>query len=342
VGSVRFNAQRQSWFIDFISATGERIRQTIAKKGEDGRRLAPKTSDSYRGLVHLHLFPAFGEMRLGSVTRADVERYLAKQTHLSARTVAYALQLLKAILADAVDHGKLTENVAAKVKAPVRPDRHEEMQILIPETFRRLLDVAEAPWRTLYLVAVRTGLRRGELLALKWADLNLSQQFLDVKQSLGRIRDGDRYVVREAPLKTRKSRRRVGLSADVVEALLAHPAGDDPDRDYVFRSQTGGPIDPDVVGRAFKRHLTLAKLREMRFHDLRHTFASFEIAAGVHPKTLQAELGHASITVTMDRYGHLMPTALEEATALREAFIQGNRKATAAAGERQESLEPAR
>jgi len=386
MGSIRKRKWQgeERYFIDYMDATGRRMRQTIGP-GEDGkrlakkvlaqreaeaqlgvhrlpatrtptfadfavdwleraqgRRLAPKTADSYRGFVHLHLIPAFGEMRLGSITRADVEHCLAKQTRLSASTVAEELRLLKAILADAVDHGKLTENVAASVKAPVRPDRHEEMQILTPETFARLLEVAEEPWRTLYLVAVRTGLRRGELLALKWADLNLSQKFLDVKQSLGRIRDGDRYVVREAPLKTRKSRRRVGLSADVVEALLAHPAGDDPDRDYVFRSQAGGPIDPDVVGRAFKRHLTLANLREIRFHDLRHTFASFEIAAGVHPKTLQAELGHASITVTMDRYGHLMPTALGEATALREAFIQGNGKAKAVAGEREKSLEPAR
>lgn len=113
-------------------------------------------------------------------------------------------------------------------------------------------------------------------------------------------------------------------------------------KERVFLGRTGEPIDPDVVDRAFKRHLTLAKQPEIRFHDLRHTFASFEIAAGVHPKTLQAELGHASTTVTMDRYGHLMPTALEEATALREAFIQGTRKAPADAGQKHERLEAAR
>ena len=96
-----------------------------------------------------------------------------------------------------------------------------------------------------------------------------------------------------------------------------------------------------MVDRAFKRHLTLAKQPEIRFHDLRHTFAGFEIGAGVHPKTLQAELGNASITVTMDRYGHLMPTALEEATALREAFIQGTREAPKEAGQKHERLEAA-
>jgi len=105
-----------------------------------------------------------------------------------------------------------------------------------------------------------------------------------------------------------------------------------PKKDYVFLGRTGEAIDPDVVDRAFKRHLTLAKQLEIRFHDLRHTFASYEIAAGVHPKTLQAELGHASITVTMDRYGHLMPTALEEATALRRGVHSRHQEGTNGGG----------
>jgi integrase len=124
------------------------------------------------------------------------------------------------------------------------------------------------------------------------------------------MKDGDSYVVREAPLKTRASRRTIDLSPALLQTLLAVPAGDDPERDYVFRSQTGRPLDPDNVDRAFKPHLALAGLsEEVRFHDLRHTHASLLIAAGVHPKAIQARLGHTSITTTLNRYGHLMPDA---------------------------------
>jgi integrase len=385
VGTVRKRAWKGQavYYVDYIAASGERIRQTIGP-GEEGRRLArkvlaqreaeaqlgihrlpatrtptfgefaadwlerqqarrlaPKTADLYRGIVSHHLTPAFGTMHLGSITRADVEHFLAQQSHLSASTVGQFLKRLKAIFADAVEHGQLAENVAAKVKLPVRPDRHAEMAILTPEQFDRLLDVAGAPWRTLYLVAVRTGLRRGEILGLKWSDVNLGERYLDVRRSLGRVRDGEHYVVRADPLKTKKSRRRVGLTADVAEALLAHPAGDDPTMDYVFRSRRGGPIDPDDVWPAFHKHLTLAHLPEIPFHSLRHTFASFAIAAGVGVKTLQVMLGHASSQITLDRYAHLLPTSLEDATARLDAFIQGKLKATAATGAREESAKPA-
>lgn len=167
---------------------------------------------------------------------------------------------------------------------------------------------------------------------MRWSDLDLEQRRLYVRRSLGRIRDGQGYVVREAPLKTRYSRRTVDLSPSVVAALLDLPAGDDPERDFVFRSQAGGPIDPDNVDRAFKRYLTLAGLPEIRFHDLRHTHASLLIAANVHPKAIQVRLGHSSITVTMDRYGHLMPSAFEGVGERLEALLQGNRKATEPAG----------
>lgn len=169
-------------------------------------------------------------------------------------------------------------------------------------------------------------------MASRWSDLDLEQRRLYVRRSLGRIRDGKNTVVREAALKTRSSRRTVDFSPTVGEALLALPAGDDPERDFVFRSQTGGPVDPDNVDRAFKRHLTLAGLPPIRFHDLRHTHASLLIAAGVHPKAIQARLGHSSITVTMDRYGHLMPSAFEGVGERLEALLQGNRKATEPVG----------
>lgn len=140
------------------------------------------------------------------------------------------------------------------------------------------------------------------------------------------MKDGDGWVVHEAPLKTRASRRTIDLSPNLVQTLLAFPAGDDPEHDYVFRSRVGGWIDPDNLDRTFKPHLALASLpAEIRFHDLRHTHASLLIAAGVHPKAIQARLGHTSITTTLNRYGHLMPDAFVGVGERLDALLASGR-----------------
>ncbi len=268
-------------------------------------RVKPKTWESYDDAVE-RLKPAFAEQRLGAILRRDVEAWLVG-THLSRprkgqrkppvplspTSVNYALHVLKFVLKDAAEHGHVTENPAAKVK-PLRSHDHEDgetLHVLQSAQIRQLLEVAEQPWRTLYEVTIQTGLRRGEVLALRWRDVDLKQGLLHVRRSLGRFRDGERYCVKETTLKSRHSRRTVDLAPSVVQTLLAHPAGDDPEGDFVFRSRTGGPIDPDNVDRAFKRHLTAAELPNVRFHDLRHTHASLLIAAGVHPKAIQATRG---------------------------------------------------
>ncbi len=292
-------------------------------------RLRPKTVELYEDLLQHHLLPVFGQMRLGAISRRAVEAFLA--THASMprpgraappapKTTNHCLTVLKTILGDAVDQGVLAENPAARVK-PIAQRDHEDLQILTPEEIARLLDAAEEPWRTLYFVAVHTGLRRGELLALRQSDLDLRKGLLHVRRSLGRVRDGEGYAVREAPLKTKHSRRTIDLSPTTVEVLLALPAGDDPDRDFVFRSRAGGPIDPDNVDRAWKRHLATAGLADRPFHSTRHTHASLLIAAGVHPKAIQARLGHASITTTLNTYGHLMPSAFEGVGARLDALL---------------------
>ncbi|MBI4280407.1 MAG: site-specific integrase [Armatimonadetes bacterium] len=158
-------------------------------------------------------------------------------------------------------------------------------------------------------------------------DLDLHKGLLYVRRSRTRVRNGKESVVRDVPLKTKHSRRSLDLSPTVVQAFLQHPAGDDPERDYVFRSRAGGPVDSDNLDRTFKRHLTLAGLPEIRFHDLRHTHAGLLIAAGIHPKAIQARLGHASITATLNIYGHLMPAAFKGVGERLNVLIFGTRTA---------------
>ena len=250
---------------------------------------------------------------------------------LSPTTINYALHVLKFILKDAMEQGHLTESPAAHVK-PLRSLEHaddDRLQVLQPGEIMRLLNASEEPYSTLYQVAVGTGCRRGELLGLRWGDLDLHKGLLHVRRTRGRVKDGEDYVIREASLKTRYSRHTIDLSPALVQALLAFPAGDDPDEDYVFRSpQTGGPLDPDNLDRRFQADLTLAGLPEIRFHDLRHTHATLLIAAGVHPKAIQACMGHASITTTLNTYGHLMPNAFHGVGAKLDALFQIKRPVT--------------
>lgn len=217
------------------------------------RNLKPKTLEAYEDAI-AHLLRNFADMRLGAISRRDIEAFIVEQTKVTRRrrdrnqpkryrdvplapnTINKHLIVLKAMLGDAVEQGQLNENPAARVGYVRERDREEVLHFLQPAEIERLLEVAQEPWRTLYLVAVHTGLRRGELLGLRWRDADLRKGLLHVRRSLGRIRNGEhegngqgpRYVIQEATLKTRHSRRSVDLSRSTADALLALPAGDDP------------------------------------------------------------------------------------------------------------------
>ena len=172
------------------------------------------------------------------------------------------------------------------------------MQALTPPEIRCLLEAADEPVRTLLLCAVLTGMRRGELLGLKWEDVDLEGNRLFVRRALWR----GTFVTP----KSRRSRRTIDLAPTLKAALARLPSRFQ--GDSVFTTNDGHAIDPDNCSkRDWARALRRSKLRRIRFHDLRHTYANPLIAQGAHPKYIQAQLGHASIQTTLDRYGHLMP-----------------------------------
>jgi integrase len=174
------------------------------------------------------------------------------------------------------------------------------MVVLTPPEIRRLLDAADEPVRMLILCAVLTGMRRGELLGLRWEDVDLEGHRIFVRRALWR----GKFVTP----KSRRSRRTIDL-APTLRATLARLSSRF-QGGLVFCNADGSPIDPDnFAHRDWARVLRRAELRRIRFHDLRHTYASLLIAQGAHPKYIQAQLGHASIQTTLDRYGHLMPDA---------------------------------
>jgi integrase len=217
-------------------------------------------------------------------------------------------------------------NVTEAVKLP-RPIP-KEMRPLSAEEARRLLRTARGErLEALYVLAVTTGMRQGELLALRWQDVDLENATINVRRTL--TRNGGRIAIGEP--KTKKSRRSIRLAPQAAEALGGHlkrqlwdieVLGDRyEDQGLVFATDTGAPINPsNLRQRSFAPLLTRAKLPQVRFHDLRHTCATLLFAKGTHPKYVQELLGHSSIAITLDTYSHVLPSMGDQtARAMQEA-----------------------
>ena len=263
-------------------------------------RMKESSAESCRSRSRLHIVPFFGQMRLDKITLPHVREFmkalLAKE--LSPKTVLNAMVVLKEMFKHAVQWGYLDVNPAQYAERPRAEDK--EMQILTPPEIRRLLDAADEPVRTLLLCAVLTGMRRGELLGLRWEDIDLEGHRIFVRRALWR----GKFVTP----KSRRSRRTIDMAPTLRTSLAKLPSRFQ--GGLVFCRTDGEPINPDIFAqRDWARALRRAELRRIRFHDLRHTYASLLIAQGAHPKYIQVQLGHASIQTTLDRYGHLMPDA---------------------------------
>ena len=260
------------------------------------------TFTGYESLTRMHLVPFFGPYQLSEVTPALVQRFQSEKVaegKLSPNTVGKAMTLLKEMLGHAVQWEYLRANPAQHVKKvrSVRP----EMDFLTPTEVTRFLEKCSPGFRPLFTTAVLTGMRRGELLGLQWGDLDWASSSIRVRRSL--------YKGKFVEPKSARGYRTISMTPHLESTLRRHRlASPHSEADLVFCGQTGGPLDPDnLVKREFLPALRRAGLRQIRFHDLRHTFASLMIHQGENVKLIQEALGHASVQVTIDRYGHLLP-----------------------------------
>ncbi len=261
-------------------------------------RLKSSTLTSYQSNVAGHILPFFGGMSLRDVTLPHVQEFIKGLLGkgLSPKTIGNVLVILKEMFKHAVQWGHLDANPAQCVERP--RGEETEMEVLTPEEIRRLLEAQDEPLRTLLLTAVLTGMRQGELFGLQWEDIDFEHHQIHVRRALWHGTLG-------TP-KSRRSRRAIDLPPTLKEAL--RQLSTQKRSEFVFCTERGTPIDADNFRhREFPAALRRAGLRRVRFHDLRHTYTSLLIAQGAHPKYIQAQLGHASIQTTLDRYGHLMP-----------------------------------
>ena len=251
------------------------------------------TYERHEEIVRLHIKPSLGRVGLKKLTPAHVRGLYSEKLdsgRLAPATVRKIHSTLRKALSQAVSDGLVHRN-AADVKAP-RPTP-EEMRPLSENKARTFLEAVRRTgerFEALYVLAITTGLRRGELLGLRWEDVDLERGRLRVGRAL--VREGGRHILGET--KTRRGRRQINLTPGTVSALKAHRkkqlegkmrlAGLHKDQGLIFASEVGTPVNPEnLVKRSFKPLLKEASLPEIRFHDLRHTCATLLLGRGVHP-----------------------------------------------------------
>ena len=286
------------------------------------------TYERHEGIIRTHLKPALGRIKVKNLTPTHVRGLHREKLDagLAPATVRKIHSTLHKAFAQAVSDGLIPRNAAA-IKAP-RPDP-EEMHPLSADEASALLEAARGErFEALYMLAITTGLRRGELLGLRWRDVNLEHGVLRVGHAL--VREGGRYRLGET--KTKRGHRSIRLTSQAVSALGAHRkrqleermrlAGLYEDHDLIFTTQRGTPLNPEnLVKRSFKPLLERTGLPEIRFHDLRHTCATLLLGRGVHPKFVQELLGHATIAMTLDTYSHFLPSmGNQTARAMEDAL----------------------
>ena len=272
------------------------------------------TFDRYESAVRLHIKPALGRLKLKKLTPAHVQCFYQDRLDagLAPASVHKLHTILHKALSQAAQWNMVPRNVTELVTAP-RP-APQEMKTLSAEETRRFLEAARSDkLEALYVLAVTTGMRQGELLALKWQDADLENATISVRRTL--TRNGGRLLLGEP--KTKNSRRTIRLTEAAVRALRQHLVrqmehmqrlGDlYQDQGLVFGSEIGTLINPsNLRKRSFATLLKQAGLSPIRFHDLRHTCATLLFLRNVHPKFVQELLGHANIAITLDTYSHVI------------------------------------
>ncbi len=293
-------------------------------------RNRPSTQRSYDGHVRVHLIPALGSIPLARLSPADIERFMAAKlaVGLTPSTVVRIRATLRRALTVAFRQGLIVRNVAAMTDPPrVQPRQFTPLSREQAQAF--LEAIRGHRLEALFVVALTSGLRRGELLGLMWESVDFSQRRITVCQALQRI-DGEWLLIEP---KSTKSQRTLTLPPIAMELLRTQrdwqttmqAAANESwnEMGLVFTSVAGTPLDGSNITRVFQRMLKEAELPRVRFHDLRHTCASLLLAQGTHMRVIMEQLGHSQIGLTMNTYSHVMPEALNDAADLMQEILKG-------------------
>lgn len=277
--------------------------------------LRPSTYSRYGALLRTHLYPHLGSLRLKKLAPYHMQALYTKmgEEGLSGRTQQFLHAVVRRGLRQAVLWDLLPRNICDAVTRP-KAER-KQMQVWDEQEVEQFLKTAETDKHYgLYVLALTTGMRQGELLGLKWQDVDLKAGFLSIQRTLQEI-EGKLVV---GPPKSKAARRKIVLPDVAVETLKAHRKRQLTRKlaasKWVFPNKFGEPLKPREISlRSFPKLTQQAGLNRIRFHDLRHTAATLLLLAGENPKVVQERLGHSSISLTIDTYSHVLPSMQKDA-----------------------------
>jgi integrase len=298
-------------------------------------RVRPSTFDSYEMLVRRHLKPALGHIPLQDVRPEHVQHYCNEKTQqgLEAKTLRLHTVILSNALTRAEKHQLVARNVCRLVEPPRQIRKHRRTLATQQMTTQLLPTLKGHRLYAAFLTLFMMGLRRGELLGLRWQDVDWKAEVLHIRQTLARVKNheaGHTQLIFQEP-KTAHSRRTIPLPEGCLTALRQHWAHQAEeklllgqaynDHGLVFCRADGRPIDPRALNRSFTQVLAQAGLPPIRLHDARHTFATWLLEHGVSPKVVQTMLGHSSIAITLDIYSHVSLDLEKQAAATLNAAL---------------------
>jgi len=300
--------------------------------------LSPTTFDGYNMIIKKHIIPALGALKLDEIKPLHIQSYQNhklkagrldnKKGGLSKKTVLQHHRVLNKALNQAVMWQLISNNPAKAVPAP--SPNPTEIQTLSKTEVQKLLDISYESWEYYFIyLAVNTGMRRGELLGLRWEDINFNEKLIQVRKNL--VKSQNAGVVMKEP-KNKSSKRVIQLAADDIDFLKDLKKkqseykllyGPDYNNKYnlVFCKANGDILYPNTATKRFNLITKKADLEDFRLHDLRHTHATLMLEAGVHPKVVQERLGHSTITTTLDTYSHVIPSMQKESVKKYKNYL---------------------
>ena len=308
----------------FVKPTNTTLREYLERWLKDycESNLAPRTVEGYENIVRHHLIPSLGQIYLTQLKPQHIQHVYSEKlaAGFSHRTVRYIHTTLRKSLQNALKMGMIARNPADAVEPP--KVHHHEMKTMNESDIHIFLEFAKSTiYYPLFYLSLFTGMRRSELLALRWCDVDLLLCHVSVTRTLHRLQDGS-IIIRQP--KTEKGRRLLSLSPSTAIVLAEHRQQQEQLRqsigltlkedDFVFCHEDRSPLLPNTVSHAWAKLASKVGLKGVRLHDARHSHASLMLKQGVHPKIVQERLGHASIQITLDTYSHVAP-GLQQAAA---------------------------